>query len=64
MKRKLGSSAIPEIYDLRLDIEIIKLELQKIDPDRDIIKQKMMKLDYNTQIANEINNLYHRLNIH
>jgi hypothetical protein len=23
------------------------------------IKQKMMKLDYNTQIANEINTLYH-----
>jgi len=63
IKRKIGTSASPDIYDLRLDIDIIKLELQKISPDRDIIKQKMMRLDYNTRIVNEINTLYHSLNI-
>jgi len=64
MKKKLGSSASPEIYDLKLDIDVIKTELQKMNPDRDIIKQKMMKLDYNNRIANEITMLYHSLNIY
>lgn len=64
MKKKLGTSASPEIYDLKLDIDIIKIELQKINPDRDVIKQKMMRLDYNARIANEINTLYHSLNIY
>ncbi len=64
MKKKLGTSASPEIYDLKLDIDIIKIELQKVSPDRDIIKQKMMKLDYNNRIVNEINTLYHSLNIY
>ncbi|MCP4108668.1 MAG: hypothetical protein GY749_24495 [Desulfobacteraceae bacterium] len=64
MKKKLGTSANPEIYDLKLDIDIIRIELQKISPDRDIIKQKMMKLDYNNRIVNEINTLYHSLNIY
>ncbi|MCP4049764.1 MAG: hypothetical protein GY730_03560, partial [bacterium] len=63
MKKKLGSSASPELYDMKLDIDIIRLELQKISPDRDIIKQKMMRLDYNNRIINEINTLYHSLNI-
>lgn len=63
MKRKLGNSASPEIYDLKLDIDIIRKELEKINPDRDIIKQKMMRLDYDTRIINEINMLYHSLNI-
>jgi len=64
MKKKLGSSVSPEMYDLKLDIDIIKLELQKISPDRDIIKQKMTKLDYNNRISNEIAMLYHNLNIY
>jgi len=64
MKKKLGSSVSPEMYDLKLDIDIIKLELQKISPDRDIIKQKMTKLDYNNRISNEIAMLYHSLNIY
>ncbi|MCP4367417.1 MAG: hypothetical protein GY797_04775 [Deltaproteobacteria bacterium] len=64
MKKKLGTSVSPEIYDLKLDIDIIKIELQKISPDRDIIKQKMMKLDYNNHIVNEVNTLYHSLNIY
>jgi len=63
MKKKLGSSVIPEIYDLKLDIDIIKLELQKMIPDRDIIKQKMMRLDYNKRIASEIHTLYNSLNL-
>ncbi len=63
MKKKLGSSVSPELYDLKLDIDIIKLELQKISPDRDVIRQKMMKLDYNNRIANEITVLYHSLNL-
>ncbi len=64
MKRKLGSPASSETYDLKLDIDIIKLELQKTSPDRDVIKQKMMRLDHNARIINEINTLYHSLNIY
>jgi hypothetical protein len=64
MKRKLGTSDSPELYDLKLDIDIIRLELQKINPDRDIIKQKMTRLDDDNRIINEINMLYHNLNIY
>jgi hypothetical protein len=64
MKRKLGASASPELYDLKLDIDIIRLELQKISPDRDIIKQKMTGFDYDKRITNEINMLYENLNIY
>jgi len=64
MKRKLGNSANPQIYDLRIDIDIIKLELEKLSPDKDILKQKIMKLDYNPLIRENINALFNELNIY
>ncbi len=64
MKRKLGNAANPQIYDLRIDLDIIKLELEKLDPDKDIIKQKIMKLDYNPRIREDINGLFNELNLY
>ncbi len=64
IKRKLGSSINLENYDLKKDVDIIKLELEKLNPDKDIIRQKMMRFDYNERIRSEINVLYENLNIY
>jgi len=64
IKPKLGKAVNPEIYDLKIDIDIIVLELQKINPDNDIIKQKLNRLDYNNNIKNDIYMLYNNINLY
>ena len=63
-KIKLGKAVNPEIYDLKLDIDIIMLELKKINPDKDVIKQKLNKLDYNNNIKSDIYYLYDNINLY
>lgn len=63
IKRAIGDAMDPESYDLRLDIDIIKLELKKINPDQEIIRMKLYKFDNMNKYINEFSKISNQLNL-
>lgn len=65
IKQKIRPTHSPETYDMKKDIDVLRTELEKINPDIDVIRQKMRKLEYTNQnIMDEVTYLYNNLNLY
>jgi len=64
LKSKIGKGMDPESYDLRIDIDILKMEMKKIVPDQDIIKSKLNQFDIQNRYFHEISKIKNNINLY
>jgi hypothetical protein len=63
IKGQIGDAMDPESYDMRIDIDIVKLELKKVCPDQEVIKMKLYKFDNSNKYIHEFSKISNQLNL-